>query len=186
MRPPRRRCPDRPLTDASDCLAPVSQRPPWRCVPPKKSQSPRGRPMSGAYGVPLSRGRTLMCTVTRENVPNLPAILLALVTLALFYYIPVPADRAIDRPAAEHAVVAEVVPGSPTPQRADGVCQDAPNQHCHPLHHPGVLGATLLLAATRAAAPAPRTSSARPPLRPSRGPGGARPPDLHQLQLLRV
>jgi hypothetical protein len=142
--------------------------------------------MSGAYGASLCRGRALMCTVTREHVGSLLAVLLPLVTLALFCGTSAPAGRAIERHAAEHAVTAEAVPGSSTQQRADGVCQDAPDRHCHPLHHPGVIGATFLLAAAHAAAPASRTSPARPPLRPSRRPGGPRPPNLHQLQLLRV
>jgi hypothetical protein len=142
--------------------------------------------MSNAYGASLCRGRALMYTMTREHVTNLLTVLLPLVALALFCGASGPAGRTIERHAAEHAVMAEAVPGSAVQQRADGVCQDAPDRQCHPLHHHGAIGATLLFAAARAAALVSRTAPARPPLRPSRRPGGPRPPDLHQLQLLRV
>lgn len=142
--------------------------------------------MSHAYGASLCRGRALSCTMTRKHVMNLLAVVLPLVALALFYGASAPAGRAIEGHAAEHAVTAEAFPSAAAPQRADDVCQDAPDRQCHPLHHHGVIGATFLFAAARAAALVSRTTPARPPLRPSRRPGGPRPPDLHKLQLLRV
>lgn len=66
-------------------------------------------------------------------------------------------------------------------------CQEGPHHGCHTPGHHGVLSHAPFVGADRAAAlDQPSTAPARLPLGPSRIPGGARPPDLHELQLLQV
>ncbi|MDX3456466.1 DUF6153 family protein [Streptomyces sp. ME02-8801-2C] len=66
-------------------------------------------------------------------------------------------------------------------------CQEGPHHGCHTPGHHGVLSHAPVIGADRAAAvDQPGTDPARLPLGPSRIPGATRPPDLHELQLLRV
>ncbi|MHA5052403.1 hypothetical protein [Streptomyces sp. SD15] len=67
-------------------------------------------------------------------------------------------------------------------------CQECPDEHrCNGAGHHGVLGHPPLVGADRTAAvEQPGTALVRVPLDPSRTPGGPRPPDLHELQLLRI
>lgn len=66
-------------------------------------------------------------------------------------------------------------------------CQEGPHHGCHTPGHHGVLNHAPLIGADRAAAlDQPGTAPARLPLGPARIPGTARPPDLHELQLLQV
>lgn len=66
-------------------------------------------------------------------------------------------------------------------------CQESPHHGCHTPGHLGVLNHAPFIGADRAATRDQlSTTPARLPLSPSRTPGGARPPDLHELQLLRV
>ncbi|MGY1495490.1 hypothetical protein ACW4TU_02390 [Streptomyces sp. QTS52] len=66
-------------------------------------------------------------------------------------------------------------------------CQEGPHHGCHAPGHLGVLNHAPFIGADRPAAlDQPSTAPARLPLGPSRTPGAARPPDLHELQLLRV
>ncbi|WP_330285849.1 DUF6153 family protein [Streptomyces sp. NBC_00576] len=66
-------------------------------------------------------------------------------------------------------------------------CQEGPHHGCHAPGNHGVLNHAPFIGADRAAAlDQPSSAPARLPLGPSRIPGTARPPDLHELQLLRV
>ncbi|MPY48089.1 hypothetical protein [Streptomyces acidicola] len=67
-------------------------------------------------------------------------------------------------------------------------CEEGSGQHhCDSPDHHGVLGHPPLMGADRAASPGqPATTTGPAALDPSREPGAARPPDLHELQLLRV
>ena len=66
-------------------------------------------------------------------------------------------------------------------------CQEGPHHGCHAPGNHGVLNHAPFIGADRAAAlDQLSTAPARRALGPSRIPGSARPPDLHELQLLRV
>ncbi|WP_055530353.1 DUF6153 family protein [Streptomyces graminilatus] len=88
-----------------------------------------------------------------------------------------PADTGPARSASAHSAhIAERDP-----------CHEGPQHSCHAPGQHGVLSHAPCIGADRAAAlDQPSTAPARLPLGPSRIPGGARPPDLHELQLLRV
>lgn len=66
-------------------------------------------------------------------------------------------------------------------------CQESPHHGCHTPGHHGVLTHAPFIGADRAATRDQLSDTpAQLPPAPSRTPGGARPPDLHELQLLRV
>lgn len=114
-----------------------------------------------------------------SSVPHLLGVLV--LVLATFAFscagaLPSP-DTGPARPTSAHAVhIADPDP-----------CQEGPHHGCHAPGHHGVLNHAPLIGADRAAAlDQTSTAPARLPLGPSRIPGAARPPDLHELQLLRV
>ncbi|WP_105972400.1 DUF6153 family protein [Streptomyces geranii] len=66
-------------------------------------------------------------------------------------------------------------------------CQESPHHGCHSPGHHGVLNHAPFTGADRAATRDQLSDTpAHLPLSPSQTPRGARPPDLHELQLLRV
>ncbi|GAA3899369.1 hypothetical protein GCM10023084_59830 [Streptomyces lacrimifluminis] len=115
----------------------------------------------------------------RGSVPHLLGVLI--LVLATFAFscagaMPSP-DAGTSRPTSAHAVhIADRDP-----------CQEGPHHGCHTPGHHGVLNHAPSIGADRAAALNQlSTAPARLPLGLSRIPGAARPPDLHELQLLRV
>jgi hypothetical protein len=75
------------------------------------------------------------------------------------------------------------------PRHADREpCEESPgHHHCGGPEHHGVLGHAPLVGADLAPAPGQaETTPARGAIDAAREPGAARPPDLHELQLLRV
>lgn len=129
--------------------------------------------------MPAARMRRPATHHARGALPHLLGILLlVLATLAFSCAGSLPSpDTAPSQAASAHAVhIADRDP-----------CQEGPHHGCHTPGHHGVLSHAPLIGADRAAAlDQPSTAPARLPLGPSRIPGGARPPDLHELQLLRV
>lgn len=105
-------------------------------------------------------------------------LVLALATFAFTCAGSLPSpDAGTSRSASAHAV--HTVDRDP--------CQESPHHGCHAPGQHGVLNHAPFVGADRAAAlDQPSTDPARLPLGPSRVPGTARPPDLHELQLLRV
>jgi hypothetical protein len=91
-------------------------------------------------------------------------------------------------PLTAPSPTADERPEAVTPRQADREpCEEGPGHRCDSPDHHGVLGHTPLVGADRA--PSPWQSATAPGLgafHPSREPGAARPPDLHELQLLRV
>ncbi|MEU6227736.1 hypothetical protein [Streptomyces sp. NPDC047042] len=126
-----------------------------------------------------ARVRRLATRHARGGLPHLLSVLL--LVLATFVFscagaLPSP-DTAPSGSASAHAVhIADRDP-----------CQEGPHHGCHTPGHHGVLSHAPVIGADRAAAvDQPGTAPARLPLGPSRIPGATRPPDLHELQLLRV
>ncbi|MGW0825349.1 hypothetical protein [Streptomyces sp. NPDC002845] len=128
------------------------------------------------------------------------ALLVGSATFALFC-VSAPPARAAEPSAVTSTSAVTPAPRAPSataderldagvPQHADrDPCEKGPrDHHCHGAQrHHGVLGHTPLFGADRACAPGqPPAAPARAALAPSREPGAARPPDLHELQLLRV
>ncbi|NEA66966.1 hypothetical protein [Streptomyces sp. SID12488] len=115
----------------------------------------------------------------RSNLPHLLGILLlVLSTFAFSCAGALPSqDTGHARSTSAHGVhIADRDP-----------CQEGPHQGCHTPGNHGVLNHAPFIGAARPAAlDQPSTAPARLPLGPSRTPGAARPPDLHELQLLRV
>ena len=126
-----------------------------------------------------ARVRRLATRHARGGLPHLLSVLL--LVLATFVFscagaLPSP-DTAPSGSASAHAVhIADRDP-----------CQEGPHHGCHTPGHHGVLNHAPFIGADRAAAlHQSSTAPTRLPLGPSRTPGAARPPDLHELQLLRV
>ncbi|MDW4905360.1 hypothetical protein RB628_08360 [Streptomyces sp. ADMS] len=126
-----------------------------------------------------ARVRRLATRHARGGLPHLLSVLvLVLVTVAFSCAGALPSpDTGPSRSASVHVVhIADQDP-----------CQKGPHHGCHTPGNHGVLNHAPFVGADRAAAlDQPSTAPARLPLGPSRIPGGARPPDLHELQLLRV
>jgi hypothetical protein len=130
-----------------------------------------------------ARVRRLATRHARSGLPNLLGVLL--LVLATFAFScagalpsqdPGPA-QSTSASASAHAVhIADRDP-----------CQEGPHHGCHSPGNHGVLNHAPFTGADRPASlERPGTAPARLPLGPSRIPGAARPPDLHELQLLRV
>ncbi|WP_371664372.1 hypothetical protein [Streptomyces sp. NBC_00280] len=115
----------------------------------------------------------------RSSVPHLLGVLV--LVLATFAFscagaLPSP-DVGPAQPVSAHSV--HITDRDP--------CQEGPPHGCHTPGHHGVLNHAPFIGADRAAAlHQSSTAPTRLPLGPSRTPGAARPPDLHELQLLRV
>lgn len=125
------------------------------------------------------RVRRLPTRHARGGLPHLLSVLL--LVLATFAFscagaLPSPDAGPSQSTSAHVAHIAELDP-----------CQEGPHHGCHAPGHRGVLTHAPFIGADRAAAlDQPSAAPARLPLGPSRIPGTARPPDLHELQLLRV
>ncbi|WP_405775265.1 DUF6153 family protein [Streptomyces sp. NBC_01538] len=126
-----------------------------------------------------ARVRRLATRHARGGLPHLLGVLL--LVLATFAFscagaLPSP-DTGPSRSTSAHAV--HISDRDP--------CQESPHHSCHVPGHLGVLNHAPVIGADRAAAlDQPSTAPARLPHGPSRIPATARPPDLHELQLLRV
>ncbi|MEH0416438.1 hypothetical protein [Streptomyces sp. B21-083] len=126
--------------------------------------------------------RRLAARHARGGLPHLlGGVVVLVLALATFAFtcagsLPSP-DAGTSRSASAHVVhIADRDP-----------CQEGPHHSCHAPGQHGVLNHAPFVGADRAAAlDQPSTDPARLPLGPSRVPGAARPPDLHELQLLRV
>ncbi len=115
----------------------------------------------------------------RSSVPHLLGVLLLVLTTfasSCAGALPSP-DGGPARTTSAHAVhIADRDP-----------CQKGPHHGCHSPGNHGVLNHAPFTGADRPASlERPGTAPARLPIGPSRVPGAARPPDLHELQLLRV
>ncbi|MEW2398950.1 hypothetical protein [Streptomyces sp. NPDC046862] len=104
-----------------------------------------------------------------------------------------PSDGLSDVPSSSpltaHSSAPDERPEALAPRQAEREpCEEGPgDHHCDSADHHGVLAHTPLVGADRAASPGqPATAAGVGALDPSREPGAARPPDLHELQLLRV
>ncbi|MFI6685701.1 hypothetical protein [Streptomyces sp. NPDC050485] len=139
--------------------------------------------------------RAAMPHARRRSARLLVAALVVLATLVLACPRPTGGTSPVSRVSAAAMAMPMDASGAAMAQHGNErpckqCVQDTDGQggdHCHAPDHHGVLGHTPAPGQDHAVtAGRPRTSPVRSPLRPSRVPGGARPPDLHQLQLLRV
>lgn len=104
-------------------------------------------------------------------------------------WVSAPQDTPPSTPLAAPSSPADEPPEAVAPRQAEREpCEESPgDHHCDSADHHGVLAHTPLVGADRAASPGqPATTAGLGAPDPSREPGAARPPDLHELQLLRV
>ncbi|MGW0841617.1 DUF6153 family protein [Streptomyces sp. NPDC002787] len=135
------------------------------------------------YGRPFRR-TAMPCA--RSRSAHLVLVLSSALATLLLFCADTPADEGPEQ--RPHSVSAE----RPVATQADQVerdpCEHGPDEHgCHSPDPRAVLGQVPLPGADHTAAswqPATATDSVAPDS--SRKPGRARPPDLHELQLLRV
>ncbi|MBZ3901336.1 MULTISPECIES: DUF6153 family protein [Streptomyces] len=138
-----------------------------------------GRPFRRT-ALPCVRGRSARLSLV---------VSLALATFLLFCAGSPPDEAPAPRP---HSVSADLPAERPDGVRASQVerdpCDHGPDGHdCHAPDPAAVLGQVPLPGADHTAAPwQPATEPAPVAADGSREPGRARPPDLHELQLLRV
>lgn len=131
--------------------------------------------------------RTAMPCVRGRSARLVLAVAAALGTFLLLCAGPPPGEGPAQRPHSVSAVAER-----PVAAQADHVerapCEHSPDEHdCHSPDPQAVLGQVSLPGADHTAAPwQPATAPALAAPDGSRQPGRARPPDLHQLQLLRV
>ncbi|WP_327731781.1 DUF6153 family protein [Streptomyces sp. NBC_00487] len=133
--------------------------------------------------------RTALPCVRGRSARLMLVVSSALATFLLFCAGSPPGEAPAQRP---HSVSAGPVQERSVAARASQVerdpCEHGPGEHdCHSPDPAAVLGQVPLPGADHTAAPWP-PAPASAPVAPagSREPGRARPPDLHELQLLRV
>ncbi|GAA2251820.1 hypothetical protein GCM10010145_19390 [Streptomyces ruber] len=148
----------------------------------------------------MSGPRIRRTAPTRARTPWGRVLLVLLMVSATFalFCVDAPTERATGGAAPAAAVsAASTVDATGSEMRAAAgpahhagrqPCEEDPGgHHCHgPAHH-GVAAQAPLVGADRSTAPGqPVNGPVGRSVGPSREPGAARPPDLHQLQLLRV
>lgn len=141
----------------------------------------------------MSGPRPRRTALSRARAPWGRLLLVLLVVAATFalFCVDAPAVRAAGAsvPATLSAPGPDGRPDAVTPLHADRQpCEEDPGgHHCHGAAHHGVPAQAPVLGADRSPALGqPVNGPVGGPAGPSREPGAARPPDLHQLQLLRV
>ncbi|WP_320781644.1 hypothetical protein [Streptomyces sp. CRN 30] len=146
----------------------------------------------------MSGSRPRRTALSRTRSPWGRALLVVLVVAATFalFCVGTPAARAAGAPTPSPVSAPTAAPGPQQPLDAVGPprhadrqpCEEDPGgHHCHGRDHHGVPAQAPHLGADRSPALGqPSTGPAGRPAGPSREPGAARPPDLHELQLLRV
>ena len=134
-----------------------------------------------------ARVRRLATRYARGGLPHLLGVLVLVLATFAFSCAGAPPSSDTGRSPSQSTSVSVSVSARAVHISDRDPCQEGPHHGCHAPGHHGVLNHAPFIGADRAAAlDQPSTAPARLPLGPARIPGTARPPDLHELQLLRV